>query len=105
LGTYIVAEVAENGWTLDPIEGLTAAKYHAAARARDSRFAVVVRDSDTGREVARFLPGRSNEAASNRPRARPSSPREALVRLRVANQRLQAIVASQSSPKKEPSEA
>jgi hypothetical protein len=106
LAAYIVAELFETGWSLDPVEGLTAAKYHAAARAKEVGRAVVVRDCTTGLEVARFSP-------SARPEARPSTrpppphshrrpPSEALIRLRAANRSLQALVESQSRIKKDP---
>jgi len=118
VAAYIVAEIAETDWSLDPVEGLTAAKYHAAARAKEVGRAVVVRDCQTGLEVARFAPsstGRTPAAHGELDRApaahgvearsssrtlppashrRPSS--DALIRLRMANQRLQALVGSQS---------
>jgi hypothetical protein len=100
---YIVAELIENGWTLEPVEGLTAAKYYAVERVKGFGRAVVVRDRDTGLEVARFAPGQSSRPLSDRPSARPGGhSSHALIRLRAANQRLQAIVESQSKPKKEP---
>ena len=102
MAAYIVAELIENGWTLEPVEGLTAAKYYAAERMKESGRAVVVRDCETGAEVARFAPGQSSRA-SERPSARPPGgpSSHALIRLRAANQRLQAIVESQSKPKKD----
>src|SRR5215471_5442828 len=103
VAAYIVAEIAETDWSLDPVEGLTAAKYHAAARAKEVGRAVVVRDCQTGLEVARFSPSNRPEARSaSRPppsHRRPSS--DALIRLRAANQRLQALVGSQSRIKKD----
>lgn len=97
MAAYIVAELAETGWSLDPIEGLTAAKYHAAARAKEVGRAVVVRAVETGLEVARFSPSPQGQTPAPPPpgHRRPSS--DALIRLRVANQRLQALVGSQSS--------
>jgi hypothetical protein len=100
VAAYIVAELVETSWSLDPVEGLTAAKYHAAARANEVGRPVVVRDCETGLEVARFSPSSRPEArSSNRPppplsHRRPAS--DALIRLRVANRRLQALVESQS---------
>jgi len=103
LNTYIVTEAAENGWALDPVEGLTAAKYHAAERAKETGHVVVVRDVATGLEVARFPLGKSSMPAPDGPATRrPLSDSEPLVRLRAANHRLQAIVQSQSRVKKDP---
>jgi hypothetical protein len=102
LAAYIVAELIDNGWTLEPVEGLTAAKYYAAERMKECGHAVVVRDCETGLEVARFAPGQTSRSLSDRPSARPGGPSShALIRLRAANQRLQAIVESQSKPKKD----
>lgn len=103
LAAYIVAELIDNGWTLEHVEGLTAAKYYAAERMKECGRPVVVRDWETGVEVARFAPGQSSRP-SDRPSARPVGPSShALIRLRAANQRLQAIVESQSKPKKDSS--
>ncbi|HEY3593007.1 MAG TPA: hypothetical protein VGL13_04010 [Polyangiaceae bacterium] len=101
---YIVAELIDNGWSLDHVEGLTAAKYYAAERVKEVGRPVVVRDYETGLEVARFAPGQTTKTTSERPpSARPGPSSHALLRLRAANQRLQAIVESQSKAKKDPS--
>jgi hypothetical protein len=104
VAAYIVAELIDNGWTLEHVEGLTAAKYYAAERVKECGRPVVVRDCETGVEVARFAPGQSSRPSDrpNRPSSRPVGPSShALIRLRAANQRLQAIVESQSKSKKD----
>jgi hypothetical protein len=116
VAAYIVAELDEEVADHEPVEGLTAAKFYASTRARSRGCAMVVREVDTGCEVARFTPGASSfppphARDSNRPSARATSrppatadkrpSTEALVRLRAANQRLQALLESQSKGKKD----
>ena len=85
LSTYSVAELVENGWSVDGIEGLTAAKLRAQQRAETSAYIVVVRDGQTGRVIANYAP-RKVDVKGAVPRKLPDS--DSLIKLRAANERL-----------------
>ena len=95
LSTYSVAELVENGWSEDGIEGLTAAKLRAQQRAETSAYIVVVRDGQTGRVIANYAP-RKVDVKGPVPRKLPDS--DSLIKLRAANERLRENLENTSPP-------
>jgi hypothetical protein len=93
VGTYWIAE---EGMTdeahRESVVGLEAAKHRAERRARDSSRAILVVESSSGDEVARFAPIRSSSLPPHEEN-RKSKTSDALLRLKEANQRLQKVVA------------
>jgi hypothetical protein len=90
VGTYLITELGDHESKPDSVVGLEAATYRAERRARGSERHIVVRSADTGREVARFPPGKGSSPPETTERKVTS---DALLRLKETNQRLQDIVA------------
>jgi hypothetical protein len=88
MATYVVAELGRKGPERESsIEGLTVAKQVAQKRARRSEHPVIIRDSATGRELARYEP------------RRPIVPAEldaVIVKLRGATERMAGILKRKS---------
>ena len=119
MGTYYVVEVGERGVKREPVEGLTAAKMQAESCARDSEHPVLVRD-EAGNELARFAPGarmsghhpvnppsgtirtKSSTPAPNPERKAPTLGNE-LATLKVAADRMKAVLESVANSKKKSS--
>jgi hypothetical protein len=84
MATYLVAELGHDGPERESsIEGLTVAKLVAQKRARRSVHPVIIRDRDTGAELARYEP------------RRPSDPAEldaVIAKMRGATRRMETIL-------------
>jgi hypothetical protein len=84
MATYVIAEIGDEGpEPFRSVEGLSVAKQLAEERARSSERPVVIRESATGRELARYEP-------SKRPAAMDLD--AVLDKLRDATERMAAIV-------------
>ena len=93
MATYLVSELGRKGPEREsPVEGLTVAKLVAEKRARSSEHPVVIRDSATGLELARYEPKKPSNAAELD---------AVLVKLRGATQRMEGILQRKTKRPKE----
>jgi hypothetical protein len=84
MATYLVAELGTDGPEREStVEGLAVAKLVAQKRARRSDHPVVIRDSQTGQELARYEPRRPSD---------PAELDDVIVKLRGATERMQGIL-------------
>jgi hypothetical protein len=84
MATYLVAELGHNGPERESlVEGLTVAKLLAQKRAKRSAHPVVIRDRDTGAELARYEP---------RPPSDPAELGAVIVKMRGATKRMETIL-------------
>ncbi len=91
MATYLVAELGHDGPERESfVEGLTVAKLVAQKRARRSGRPVVIRDRETGAELARYEP---------RPPSDPAELDAVIAKMRGATRRMETIL-QRKTPKR-----